>query len=182
MCPWSQADVRRLIDRLPKIPFPPGTEEQHFDYEASLNRMAKVEDQLNSNVHSMNLLRAQIQKEEALLKQDEHEAAVLEKAMRDNEVLRREQSRSLHVIARDIGMDNTQRDSLSLDRGDAVRTMIDTSELLQDESMAPIMAQLQSHLGTMQHNFSELRDVKQAINEVSRELTIYEVARLRTSG
>lgn len=165
-----------MIERLPRIPFPPGTEEQHFDYEANLNRMAKVEEQLTNNTHSMNLLRAQIKKEEALLKQDERELANLESAMKDNEAVRREQSRSLHPIVRDLGLENENIDILALDRAHSKSSMVDVHELFEDEDMAPILAQLQNHLLSLQQNVSDLRNVKEAVCNVSRDLSTYAAA------
>ena len=74
--------------------FPTTTQEHDFDYEATLHRVSRIEDQLTSSINSINLLRAQIKKEESLLVEDEEEVEHLQESTKSNEALRTTTSRS----------------------------------------------------------------------------------------
>jgi len=162
----------RLIERLPRIPFPPSTDEHYFDHEANISRVSKIEEQLTANIHSINLLRAQITKEEQLLKQDQAEVDYLEHSLKSNEVLRRDQGRTLHPIARRLGKD-AYVDLLELDNGDKKGSEPWIAELLFDEEMRPVVEQLQNHLDSMQNNTMHLGYVNSVVGRAVTDVEAY---------
>ena len=121
----------------------------------------------------MNLLRAQIAKEEKLLKQDEAEVESLEHSFKATEATRKAQSRTLHPVARQLGRHKPDNDLLSLD----VRSRLDQTEslvdLLVDEDLRPVLQQLQNHLVSMDQNVSRNRDIKQAVDMANHDLDRY---------
>ena len=164
--------LSRLTDRLPRIPFPPSTDEYYFDHEANIHRISKVEEQLNANIHSMNLLRAQIAKEEQLLNQDQAEVDYLEHSLRSNEMLRREQNKTFHPVARKLRQDQ-HVNLLAPDHGDTKTSEPPIAELFEDAELNPILQQLQNHLSSMQTNAVGLGGIKNAIREAAVELEVY---------
>ncbi|KAK5088172.1 hypothetical protein LTS08_004769 [Lithohypha guttulata] len=164
--------ANRLLERLPRIPFPPGTDERYFDYEAILDRASKLEEQFTSNTHSANLLRAQIAKEEELLRQDEQEVTRLEQGLKDNELIRKEQARSLHPIARTLGESSSGVDLTAQTSG--IKSDIHLSELFQDEDLQPVLIQLLSHLDSIDENTEHIREVKRMIDATTTNLDVLE--------
>ena len=164
-----------MSDKLPRIPFPPSTDELHFDHEANLNRISKIEEQVTADIHSINLLRAQIAREEQLLNQDKAEVEHLEESLKANEAYRRDQSRTLHPTARKLGQIEDSTDLLALEAKDKKRVRISIAELFEDEEMAPILQQLQNHLDSMQSNVADVKGVRSAVKQAAAELEGYAV-------
>ena len=161
-----------MIKRLPRIPFPPSTDEQYFDHDANIHRISKIEEQLTANIHSMDLLRAQIAREEQLLKQDQAEVDYLERSLKSNEVLRKEQSKTSHPIARGLGQD-LEVDLLALDNEDKKVLEPSVAGLFEDDDLRPVLQHLQNHLDSMHANATDLGDVKNAIKMAAIELEVY---------
>lgn len=152
------------------MPYPAGTEEQYFDHEANLHRVNRVEEQLSSSTHAMKLLRAQLAKEEELLKQDEAEAIYLEESLKSNEAVRRQQSRTLHPLARQLLKHSTHPGSADSDKSEEKLCTSSLHILFQDEDMLPILEQLQSHLGSMHNNSREVKEVKCVVENTNLAL------------
>lgn len=159
----------RLTDRLPRIPFPPSTDEDYFDHEANINRITKIEGQLTAHIHSIHLLRAQIAKEEELLRHDQAEVNHLEHSLKSNEMLRREQSKTLHPVARKLGQDRYV-DLLALAQQDKKALDPSFTELYEDDEIRPILTQLQNHLDSMENNVVDLVDVENLVKEAVSDI------------
>lgn len=166
----------RLSDKLPRIPFPPSTDERHFDHEANLHRISKIEEQMTADIHSINLLRAQIAKEERLLKQDKAEVDHLEESLKSNEAYRRDQTRTLHPTARKLGQKADSIDLLALEAKDKKPIWTSITDLFKIQEMAPILKQLQNHLDSMQSNVADTRVVSSAVKQAAVELEGYALA------
>lgn len=133
---------------------------------------------MTADTHSMNLLKAQIEKEENLLKQDEAELAHLEESLKANEALRRDQSRTLHPIARRLGQHQDNIDLLGLEATSKKPIKPSLAELFDDEEMLPILEQLQNHLDSMQNNVADIKQVRDATTQAAVELQLYTLTHL----
>lgn len=165
--------ANRLIERLPRVPFPPSTEELYFDHEANLHRLGTIEEQLSANIHSLNLLRAQIAKDEQRLKQDEAEVEHLESSLRSNEIYRREQGKTLHPLAQNIGVHRGTLDLLFLDTKMDKDEEPSIAQLFEDDELRQVLHQLRNHLDSMQSNTSGVRQIEEIIQHMASELDIY---------
>ncbi|KAI9677696.1 MAG: hypothetical protein M1829_002468 [Trizodia sp. TS-e1964] len=153
---------RKLGARLSRWPFPPNTKELHFDYERLLNENRALEAQLTPVLHSIQLTRAEIEKEEFLLRADQERLQTLQSNAKDEELLRRRQAKRSHGLlqaleespegkeefcARAIGLITTpDPDAPSLDSG-------------ADEEFEKVSKQLQSHLHSMRGNAEQVKDI-----------------------
>lgn len=162
--------MNRLTDKLTRIPYPPATDEHHFDHAANLHRIGRIEEQLNSDMHSMSLLRAQLAKEEELLNQDEAEVKYLEQSLKSNDATRRQQSRTLHPMARNLLANLSDSDSLNLHDHEKAHPEPSLLTLFEDADMLPTLQQLQNHLDSMHNNIHDIKQVTQAISMVSCDL------------
>lgn len=145
------------------MPYPAGTEEQHFDHEANLHRINRIEEQLSSNTHAMKLLSAQLAKEEELLKQDEAEARYLEESLKSNEAIRRQRSRNLHPMSRRL-LDHAKNGFFEdLNESEDRDGMSSLQILFDDEDMLPVLEQLQSHLESMHSNSRTITEVQSSV-------------------
>ncbi|MCJ1472155.1 hypothetical protein MMC13_000802 [Lambiella insularis] len=88
--------TRTLAKRLPRMPFPMKTKEEHFDYERLLNKNLSLEHQLTPAIHSIALLEGQIVKEEALLAKETIALQELNRNARAEETLRNRLATKVH--------------------------------------------------------------------------------------
>lgn len=148
------------MQQVPRMPFPPSTNDNDFDYEATLDRISYLEDQLTSNQQSINLLRAQIKKEETLLKEDEQEVERLDRSFKSNTAFRRQQSKSLHSLARKAAgdVDDGQHKQLAVAAAQ-VDCHAKESTWVQDLELQATLKQLRSHLGSMANNISDVKQL-----------------------
>ncbi|RMZ91871.1 hypothetical protein DV736_g911, partial [Chaetothyriales sp. CBS 134916] len=79
--------------------------EADFDFEATLDRIQRLEAELAETMESSKLLREQIRREEAAVGADREEYKILEAGARSEQSLAREQARKLHPVAREADMD-----------------------------------------------------------------------------
>ncbi|EEP81534.1 conserved hypothetical protein [Uncinocarpus reesii 1704] len=84
-----------LGKRLPRMPFPPGTKEISFNYEAALNENRLLESQLATMTSSATLLRREIKREELQLARDTAKLEELEKNAKAAEAQSKKQSKNL---------------------------------------------------------------------------------------
>ena len=133
-----------------------------------------MEEKLTTNQNSMNLLRAQIQKEKSLLKQDEREVRQLEASLKSNEAYRREQNKTLYSAVRNMG-DSEDLDLLSIHLREQ-RNMDSSSDFENDPELAAMLSQLQSHLSSMQGNTADMSQVKQALSETMSDIAVYKAS------
>jgi len=120
----------------------------------------------------VNLLRAQIAKEEELLEQDQAEVDRLEHSLKSNEMLRRDQGKGLHQFARKLGQDQYV-DLLAL--AQQQKTTFDPSlaELWEDDEMNPIRQQLQNHMDSIENNAADLEDVMNIVKKAATDVQAY---------
>jgi kinetochore protein Fta7 len=97
-----QAVVRNLGKRLPRMPFPPVTKESVFDYEAALDEHVSLESSLATMTDSIDLLKAEIEREETLLAKETKQLQEMEKNANRAEAERKRQMKNEHPALRQL--------------------------------------------------------------------------------
>lgn len=162
------------MQQVPRMLFPPSTNDNDFDYEATLNRTSYLEDQLTSNQQSIHLLRAQIKREEVLLKEDKQEVGRLDQAFKSNTAFRRQQSKSLHPITKKIaGELSDQQHKQPLIATGKVDFSADESSWARDQELQAILKQLRSHLGSMANNVSDVQQLGIEMQALHQVLSVF---------
>ena len=175
----------RLMHRLPRMPFPPSTDEQQFDFEATLQRIGSLEDQLTDNIHSINLLRAQVAQEERSLQEDRRELASLNNNMKSTEALRRRQQKTLHPLAQAVR--ETQMAVQQTESDDETSNILNNHHpgskawMLPeaDLDVQPLLKQLRSHLDTIHNNTAGVQPIGAAVTEAQAAIHKYTHGTLR---
>ena len=193
--------VSRLCTRIPRMPFPPTrgaasekASEIDFDFEATLDRISKLEAELNMNVESAKVLREQVKIEEAMLRRDREEYKQLEDGVRSERALARRQEGRLHAIARDVEIDadgeTDNFESRDLDqnrlrwqtRSRTKKPALTNEEVGGDEKLAPLVKQLRSHLSSMSTNTAGMTPVRDALEDAEGALSAFAWKGLNREG
>ncbi|OJJ80520.1 uncharacterized protein ASPGLDRAFT_134461 [Aspergillus glaucus CBS 516.65] len=169
-----QVVVKNLGKRLPRMPFPPATKESSFEYEAALDEHRSLEANLATVTDSMGLLKAEIEKEEALLTKETKQLHDMEKNAKRAETERKRQMKNEHPVLRHLdNLPETQ------DPKPAEFTLADTkdseatfSELESDPEVQSLLKQLTGHLQSMQTNTAPLTGLKDAVKRSQTALTL----------
>ncbi|GAT26626.1 kinetochore protein Fta7 [Aspergillus luchuensis] len=90
-----QAVVKNLGKRLPRMPFPPVTKDSVFEYEAALKEHCSLEATLATVTDSIDLLKAEVEKEEAMLEREKKQLQEMERNAKRAEAERKRQSKNL---------------------------------------------------------------------------------------
>ncbi|EEQ87545.1 hypothetical protein RJZ56_001417 [Blastomyces dermatitidis] len=155
---------KNLGRRLPRMPFPPGTQDADFDYEAALDDNRALELQLATAANSADLLRAEIKREEAQLARERAQLEELEKNARTAQVERKRQTRNAHPVIRRLERSGERSDG-STDftfTGPKDNTSM-LCEIDPDSELYPLIKQLRSHLESMQNNATQVAGLREAI-------------------
>ncbi|EEH11557.1 conserved hypothetical protein [Histoplasma capsulatum G186AR] len=155
---------KNLGRRLPRMPFPPGTKDADFDYEAALDENRALELQLAAVVNSADLLRAEIAREEAQLAKDKAQLEELEKNARAAQTERKRQTRNAHPVIRHLERLGQQSDgstSLTFTGLKDNKSML--CEIDTDSELYPLIKQLRSHLESMQNNVTQIAGLRESI-------------------
>ncbi|KAI9795237.1 MAG: hypothetical protein M1835_006133 [Candelina submexicana] len=156
--------VRTLARRLPRMPFPSTTKDWHFDYEKLLDSNRTLESLLTPTIHSIELLKAEIDKEERALNGDRKQLDELEQNAAFAEKERTRQTKKAHALLRlqDLpaaNADETNVTGIPIKAPSGTLTL--ESEL--DPNLWPLAEQLQNHLGSMQSNTAQIFNVMAAL-------------------
>ncbi|KAJ5881488.1 CENP-A-nucleosome distal centromere subunit CENP-Q [Penicillium soppii] len=170
-----QAVVRNLSKRLPRMPFPPITKESSFDYESALDDHRLLEANLATMNDSVDLLKAEIAKEEALLASDKKALLEMDKNAKRAEVERKRQTKNEHPVLRQLdtlpSTEGSASSEFTLLGGKEGPATLD--ELDADPEVRGIMKQLHGHLQSMQSNTAPFADLSDAITRSQAALDLY---------
>ncbi|PWY71659.1 hypothetical protein BO70DRAFT_298282 [Aspergillus heteromorphus CBS 117.55] len=160
-----QAVVKNLGKRLPRMPFPPVTKDSVFEYEAALKEHCSLEATLATMTDSIDLLKTEVEKEEALLEREKKQLHEMEKNAKRAETDRKRQSKKEHPVLRHLSKVPSDQDKkqveFSLSHGKDSQTMFD--ELENDPDVSSLLKQLNGHLRSMQNNTTPLTGLTDAI-------------------
>ncbi|PLB39507.1 uncharacterized protein BDW47DRAFT_103156 [Aspergillus candidus] len=160
-----QAVVKNLGKRLPRMPFPPVTKDSCFEFEAALKEHTSLEASLATTNDGIDLLKAEIEKEEALLAQETSQLQEMEKNAKRAESERKRLMKNEHPVLRTLN-DGPQEKSqgqagFTIATEKEPRTMFD--QLEADPELSGLLGQLNGHLKSMQSNTAPLAGLKDAI-------------------
>ncbi|ODM16106.1 hypothetical protein SI65_08540 [Aspergillus cristatus] len=172
-----QAVVRNLGKRLPRMPFPPATKESSFEYEAALDEHRSLEANLATVTDSIGLLKAEIEKEEALLVKETKQLHDMEKNAKRSESERKRQMKNEHPVLRHLDklpetQDSKPAEFTLADTKDSEATF---SELESDPEVQGLLKQLTGHLQSMQTNTAPLTGLKDAVKRSQTALSLLPV-------
>ncbi|PYI08555.1 hypothetical protein BO78DRAFT_74723 [Aspergillus sclerotiicarbonarius CBS 121057] len=160
-----QAVVKNLGKRLPRMPFPPVTKDSVFEYEAALKEHCSLEASMATMTDSIDLLKAEVEKEEALLEREKKQLQEMEKNAKRAEAERKRQSKNEHPVLRQFSNVPNKQDQkqveFTLAGGKEPLPMFD--ELENDPDVSNILKQLNGHLKSMRNNTAPLTGLTDAI-------------------
>ncbi|KKK13659.1 hypothetical protein ARAM_007165 [Aspergillus rambellii] len=177
-----QAVVKNLGKRLPRMPFPPLTKDSVFEYEAALKEHSALELSLSTAMDSIDILKNEIAKEEALLARESKELHEMEKNAKRAETERKRQMKNAssilnprveHPILRQL---NATPDRVGSPAEFTLMSAKDTQssfdELEADPEVSTLLRQLNNHLKSMQNNATPLVGLKDAITRSQTALSL----------
>ncbi|EED15498.1 conserved hypothetical protein [Talaromyces stipitatus ATCC 10500] len=165
--------VKTLERRLPRMPFPPLTKDAVFDHESVLNEHRVLETQLSTTRNTVDLLKMEIEREEALLAKELKYVEEMEKNAKKAEIERRRQMKNEHPVLRHIDVQNSTSETVSsapfviIDRSKDQATLC---EMEPDREIQSIVTQLNGHLNSMQNNVAPFAALREAIAEAQAAL------------
>jgi len=179
--------------------------DEHFSFEATLNRISSLQSTLTMHQRSSHLLRRQIKREQRALKHDKAELARLEDALRSSYSLRQKQERGLHRLARAVDETEAWEEEDDDDQGDGdegggkqttKRETIDKVNsiagisthpahgdategpvFLDSPDLEPLLNQLRNHLHSMEGNTASMQPVLAAMSDAQFALDLFAAAR-----
>ncbi|GIJ88877.1 hypothetical protein Asppvi_007805 [Aspergillus pseudoviridinutans] len=167
-----QAVVRNLGKRLPRMPFPPVTKESVFDYEAALNEHVSLESSLATMTDSIDLLKAEIEREEALLARESKQLQEMEKNANRAEAERKRQMKNEHPALRQLDdIPKTQGQAAHFTILEPKDSQSGFDELENDPEISGLLRQLNGHLKSMQNNVAPLTGLKDALTRSEAALS-----------
>lgn len=172
--------ARRLEKQLPRMPFPPKSKDTHFDLDKLVERNRILESQVTPAVHSIELLKAEIHREEASLERDREGLRRLKKNARAEQREAAKQAKKIHALLEDTGADEAD-DTAELIN---LRTLPRRDSALEDDlnmELQPLLEQFKSHLDSIRANTDQLRGVDHAISRVEMALGLAFQERLNIS-
>ncbi|MCJ1432894.1 hypothetical protein MMC27_002252 [Xylographa pallens] len=160
-----------LAKRLPRMPFPAKTKEEHFNYEVLMNKNLTLEHQLTRILHSTALLESQITKEERLLIRERAGMNQLKRNAKAEVKLRSCQTgKRPGVLQAGIEVKESEDNATSIGLIKVPATKLPASEMDLDVSLQPTVWQLCDHLGSMETNATQTKGIIPALSETAAVL------------
>ncbi|EAW14084.1 uncharacterized protein ACLA_071170 [Aspergillus clavatus NRRL 1] len=170
-----QAVVRNLGKRLPRMPFPPVAKDSVFEYEAALDEHVSLESSLATVTDSIDLLKAEIEREEALLASETKQLQEMEKNATRAEAERKRQMKNAHPVLRRLDeaskIQGQGQSAFTISEAKDSQSSFD--ELEDDPEVLDLLGQLNDHLRSMQNNTAPLAGLKDAIIRSEAALDLF---------
>ncbi|KAJ6108672.1 hypothetical protein N7523_009995 [Penicillium sp. IBT 18751x] len=168
------AVVRNLGRRLPRMPFPPNTKDSSFDYESALDEHRSLEANLATMRDSIDLLKAEIAKEEALLADEKKSLHEMDKNAKRAEAERKRQTKNEHPVLRQLDeLPQIADHATAFSLLDTTGGQAGLDELDADPVIQKLMNQLHGHLQSMQSNIAPMAGLSDAITRSQAALDYY---------
>ncbi|MCJ1382313.1 hypothetical protein MMC17_005426 [Xylographa soralifera] len=163
--------TRTLAKRLPRMPFPSKAKEEHFNYEALMNKNLALEHRLTLVLHSTALLENQITKEKRLLAREGAALNQLKRNAKAEVKLRsRQTAKRPGVLQARIRVKESEDNATSIGLIKVPSTELPALEMGLDASLHPIVLQLRGHLENMETNATQTKGMNTALSETSAVL------------
>ncbi|OQE31452.1 hypothetical protein PENSTE_c001G00047 [Penicillium steckii] len=170
-----QAVVRNLERRLPRMPFPPISKDSNFDFESALNEHQSLEANLSVMSDSINLLKSEIAKEQALLASEKTALHEMDKNAKRADAERKRQMKKEHPVLRQLDNPDEAQDGPSSEFTlvDGKNNPMDLNEWDDDPEIQTLMKQLHGHLQSMESNITPLTGLREALTRSQAALDLY---------
>lgn len=160
----------RLEAKVPKMMFPPKTNETSFDLEALMEKNRLLETQLTAAVHTVELLKVAISEEEQALEEDKRALARFEKDAKAEVRQWEQQAKKMHPLLelpdlKDKPRDGAEQIGFVSDDSDD-RSIFETD----DAELAPVLQQLRSHVDNISQNNQQVDGLTEGISRASMAL------------
>jgi hypothetical protein len=173
---------RRLQRKLSRgLPFPQSTRpqrEEEFDFEKILDSNRALETRLTPMLHSIDLIKSEIMKEEGLLAQETARLEALESDAKADASRRKKDLKRLHFLLStdDVKLEESQEIRLAdadlgqqpLDVSCSLRPYMNSTDKMQtldaEEALTIVIDQLHNHLHSMQSNSEQVGGIASAMN------------------
>ncbi|MCJ1397831.1 hypothetical protein MMC11_001027 [Xylographa trunciseda] len=163
--------TKTLAKRLPRMPFPTKTKEEHFNYEALTSKNLTLEHQLTLILHSTALLQSQITKEKRLLAKEQAALNELKRnAKAEVNIRRRQTSKRPEVLRQLIRVEDFEDNAVSIGLVKLESIKLSSLEMNIDASLQPLLLQLRSHLESMENNATQMKGMKIALLQTAAVL------------
>ncbi|KAI5304129.1 hypothetical protein KEM56_006816 [Ascosphaera pollenicola] len=165
-------DMRRtLVKRLPDMAFPPNTRDLDFDYEAALLENRNLEAHLATTTGSVDLQRAEIQREKALLAKETSQLNALKANAKSAAAERKRLAKKAHPKIRELENDHEPShptSAIGMFKISKDPLLCDIDE--NDSDLYPIIKQLRRHLESMRQNSLQVDGLKDAVGRAKAAL------------
>lgn len=170
--------VRRVGRKIMRgLPFPPVSKKTRvkddkeeraadFDFERVLDATREAEKKLTPALHSVELLKAEIRKEEALLEQETRALEKLERNAKSERARRRADAKTLHPALRQAESIKKEDDIVYAEAKPLALVEKDDD----DEDLKPIIKELKGHLTSLETNFAQVEGIDEAIDQAHAAL------------
>ncbi|KAL2001087.1 hypothetical protein VTN02DRAFT_2254 [Thermoascus thermophilus] len=172
------AVVRNLGKRLPRMPFPPIAKDAKFDYEAALDENRSLQAQLAMVTNSVDLLKAEVEREEALLAKETKQLEELEKNAQRAEAERKRQMKNEHPVLRqldDLSSSSSRDQKLGKFAGQIKTDGVALCDYDPDPQLQALVKQLNGHLQSIQKNTAPLAGLRDAITRSRAALDLLSI-------
>ncbi|KAF2090254.1 hypothetical protein K490DRAFT_17338, partial [Saccharata proteae CBS 121410] len=155
--------LRRLEKKVSRAPLPPKTREMHFNTEMLLERNRELENTLTPAMHSVELLKTEVEKEEEALRRDRALLAELKTNAKAHQQSQHQRTRKAHPLLRSVKTTATDDDAVNINmvRGSAKAVGLDD---VNDSDLKPLLDQLRNHIESMQTNSAQVEGVEDALS------------------
>ncbi|KAK1139519.1 hypothetical protein N8T08_000725 [Aspergillus melleus] len=169
-----QVVVKNLGKRLPRMPFPPISKDSVFEYEAALKEHSSLEANLATVKDSTELLKAEADREEALLAKEKKQLQEMEKNAKQAEMERKRQMKNEHPVLRqlDDAPSTEHRVLADLKIAGEKNPQLTFDGLEDDPDTFGLLKQLSGHLNSIQNNISPLNGLADAITRSQIALSL----------
>jgi len=154
--------LRRLERQLPRMPFPPGTKAAGLQLDGIMESVRTLEAEKTPLGDSVRLLEEEIEREEQRVEAKRKELARLEKESKAAAKARKNLATKTHLLLED---ESTSKENMfsADDVGLASREKASLVFDDDDEDLAPLLSQLQSHLDSIKSNTEQIPAIEEEI-------------------
>ncbi|RAL17743.1 uncharacterized protein BO97DRAFT_402250 [Aspergillus homomorphus CBS 101889] len=169
-----QAVVKNLAKRLPRMPFPPIAKDSVFEYEAALKEHCSLEAALATTNDSIDLLKIEVEKEEALLEKERKQLQEMERNAKGVESERKRQMKNEHPVLRQLSNVPEEHDQTKggFTIANEKETNVMFDELEADPEILGLLKQLNGHLKSMQNNTAPVTGLRDAVARSQAALSL----------
>ncbi|MCJ1232993.1 hypothetical protein MMC14_000947 [Varicellaria rhodocarpa] len=165
--------VNSLSKRLPRMPFPPGTKDAHFNRESMIRDNRVLEMRLTHSLHTIALLKSAISKERYGLAMDVSQLDELKRNARSEDRLRRQHATKVgYDTLHEVLSERCKEESDTASAFTGLFVPFDEKRLRstskwRDSKLQSVIPQLLSHMESMESSVSNVKDIDKHLLKVN---------------